>query len=104
MYCDRFIVSSLISCKAMAKTISDSFAAGRKLSLVFVVLLSLCTSVQTKANFTVWTARRITADIYKLNLEAHTICAPDSEFTGSTRTYLVSEKQCVSDEELQNSM
>ena len=86
----------------MAKATSDLVVASRKLSLVLVALLSLCTSLQTEANFTVWASRRITTDVYKLNLRVHSICALDSK--DLTRTYLVSEKQCVSDEELQNSM
>ena len=96
------LVSNLISCKAMGKTTSDLVVASRKLSLVLVILLSLCTFVQTEAIFTVWASRRISSDVYKLNLGAHSNCALDSK--GLTRTYLVSEKQCVSDEELQNSM
>ena len=86
----------------MAKAISDLVVASRKLSLVLVILLSLCTFVQTEAIFTVWASRRISSDVYKLNLGAHSNCAPDPK--DLTRTYLVSEKQCVSDEELQNSM
>ena len=93
------LVSNLISCKAMAKTISDLVVDCGKVSLVLVALLSF---VQTEAIFTVWASRRISSDTYKLNLGAHSNCALDSK--GSTRTYLVSEKQCVSDEELQNSM
>ena len=96
------LVSNLISCKAMAKTIPDLVVDSGKVSLVLVALLSLCTFVQTEAIFTVWASRRISSDVYKLNLGAHSICALDSK--GLTRTYLVCEKQCVSDEELQNSM
>ena len=96
------LVSNLISCKAMAKTTSDLVVASRRLSLVLVILLSLCTFVQTEAIFTMWASRRISSDVYKLNLRAHSNCALDSK--GSGRTYLVCEKQCVSDEELQNSM
>ena len=86
----------------MVRAISDLVVASRKLSLVLVVLLSLCTFVETETIFTVWASRRISSDVYKLNLGAHSNCALDSK--GSTRTYLVSEKQCASDEELQNSM
>ena len=95
------LVSNLISYKAHNMTMAASdLVVARKLSTVLVALLYLCTSVKVEANFTVWTTRRITSDIYKLNLEpAHSTCT-----LGSKGTYLVSEKKCVSDEELQNSM
>ena len=73
--------------------ISDSVVAGKKLSLVFVALLSLCTSVQAEANFTLWVRRRSTIDLYSLNSIATVEnCDPKT-------SYLINEKQCALDEE-----
>ena len=78
----------------MAKATFDSVVASRKLSLVFVALLSLGISVQAEANFTVWVIRRSTADLYGLaSIIEHMNCEPKSN-------YLVNEKQCALDEEL----
>ena len=82
----------------MAKATADSVVAGRKLTLAFVALLSLCTSVQAEANFTVWVNRRSTQDLYRLNsTAAHERCDPSA-------SYLINEKQCALDEELFNGM
>ena len=82
----------------MAKATADSIVASRKLSLAFVALLSLCTSVQTVSNFTVWVNRRSTEDMYRLNSTAkHEVCDPSA-------SYLIDEKQCAMDEELFNGM
>jgi P pilus assembly chaperone PapD len=82
----------------MAKATSHSVVAtcSRKLSLAFVTLLSLCTSVQAEASFTLWVSRRITNDLYRLNSKS-TIdnCDPNA-------SYLIDEKQCALDEELFN--
>ena len=82
----------------MAKTTSGSVVATRrKLGLVFVALLSLCISVKAEANFTLWVTRRRNEDIYQLNQSESMTqimnCAPNT-------SYIVNEKQCVSDEEL----
>ena len=77
----------------MAKATVDSVAASRKLSLVFVALLSLGISVQAEVNFTLWVIRRSTADLYSLASIEHMNCEPKSN-------YLVNEKQCALDEEL----
>ena len=77
----------------MAKATVDSVVASRKLSLVFVALLSLGISVQAEANFTLWVIRRSTADLYSLASIEHMNCEPKSN-------YLVNEKQCALDEEL----
>ena len=81
----------------MAEATTDSVVATRrKLGLVFVALLSLCISVKAEANFTLWVSRRSTGDIYQLNQSksmTHMNCAPNT-------SYIVNEKQCVSDEEL----
>ena len=82
----------------MAKATSDSVVASSKLSLVFVAILSMCTSVKAEANFTLQVIRRITSDIYYNRDLAPTTCDSDSIIT----TYLINEERCVSDEELLN--
>ena len=80
----------------MAKARSDKDVASslKKPSLVFMVLLSLCTSVEAETNAAVEVIRRISNDWYRLNSGVkHSIC---------DRTYLVNEMQCVSDKELFN--
>ena len=63
-----------------------------------MALLSLCTSIQAEANFTVWVSRRSTGDLYRLNSTAvHERCDPSA-------SYLINEKQCALDEELFNGM
>jgi hypothetical protein len=79
----------------MVKVTSDSVVASRKLSLAFVALLSLCTSVQTEASFTLWVSRRSTTDFYRLNSNVTIHCAPNA-------SYLINKKQCALDEELFN--
>ena len=82
----------------MAKATADSVVACRKLSLAFVALLSLCTSIQAEANFTVWVSRGSTRDLYRLNSTAvHERCDPSA-------SYMIDEKQCALDEELFNGM
>ena len=84
----------------MAKAISDSVVASRKLIIVSVVLISLCTSVQAEANlYTLWVNRRSTTDLYSLNSKAtvHEHCDPSA-------SYLIEEKQCALNEELFNGM
>ena len=79
----------------MAKAISDSVVASRKLIIVSVVLTSLCTSIQAEANlYTLWINRRSITDLYGLNSKT-TIenCDPNT-------SYLINEKQCALDEEL----
>ena len=63
---------------------------------VIITLLYLCYSgsVQIEANFTAWVNRQTNGDTYYLNSKV--LC--DSR----TRTYLITEKRCVSDEELLN--
>ena len=78
----------------MAKTTFDSVVASRKLSLAFVALLCLSTSVQAEASSTLWVSRRISNDLYQLNSGAHTNCG------FRVRTYLINEKQCALDEDL----
>ena len=83
----------------MAKTRFDSVVASRKLSLVLVTLqLCLCTSVQADADFTVSVNRRTTSDIiYILKSMVQTLsCDPRTV----DRTYLITERQCVSNQEL----
>ena len=75
----------------MAKATSDS---SRKLNLVFMALLSLCTSVQAEANFTLWVSRQSTNDLYSLNSIATV------ENCEAKPNYLVNEKQCALDKEL----
>ena len=85
----------------MAEATADSIVASRKFSLAaFVALLSLCTSVQAVANFTVtvWVNRRSSQDLYGLNSTAAT---QNCDFNSS---YLINEKQCTMDEELFNGM
>ena len=79
----------------MAKAIiSDSVVASRKLSVMLAVLLSLCTSAQAEANFTLWVNRWSITDLYRLNSRTAT------ENCGSSTSYLINEKQCALDEEL----
>ena len=86
----------------MAKATSDSVVVNRKFGLVLVALLCLRISVQAEADFTVSVTRRITSDIYKLNSTEQTQnCAPKDT---ARRTYLITEKQCASGEELFNGM
>ena len=86
----------------MAKATSDLVGATskRKLSVVLVALLSLCTSVQAEANFTVSVSRRRTTDLYSLNSN-NTVTLDNC---GTKPNYLVNEKQCASDEELISGM
>ena len=80
-------------------TLDSVLARRRKLSSVFVALLSLCTSVQAKANFTVWVTRRLSSDLYQLNSGGtHLTC--DSR----ARTYLINENRCAMDKELLSGM
>ena len=96
---------SQLSSTAMAKgMIADSVVASRKLSLAFVALLSLCTSVQAKTNnYTLWVIRGSFNDLYRLNsidrheVDRHEVCDPSA-------SYLIDEKQCAMDEELFNGM
>ena len=86
----------------MAKITSDSVVASRKLSLAFVALLSLDSSVQAEANFTLWVSRRRSTDVYNLNSNNSVTvdtCGPKPKLN-----YLVNEKQCVLDEELFSGM
>ena len=85
----------------MAKATSDSVGATsrRKLSVMWVALLSLCTSVQAEANFTVWVIRRSTTDLYSLNSSSIVLVN-----CGAKPNYLVNEKQCASDEEIFSGM
>lgn len=86
--------SESTSSTAMAKATADTVMAGRKLGLAFVALLSLCTSVQAEANFTLWVNRRSPNDLYSLNSKSTTDnCVPNT-------SYLINEKQCALDEEL----
>ena len=78
----------------MAKATSDSVVASRKLSLAFVVLLYLSTSVQTEANFTLSVNRRSISDLYRLNSIA------SIQNCDIKPNYLVNEKQCALYEEL----
>ena len=81
----------------LAAKLLHFLASMKLLTLVFVVLLYLCTSVQAGVNFTVWVTRRITNDVYFLNSYVeHARC--DSKTRRSV--YLINERQCVSDEEL----
>ena len=76
-------------------TLDSVLARRRKLSLVFVALLSLCISVHAKANFTVWVTRRLSGDLYQLNSGVtHSTCGTIA------RTYLINENRCELDEEL----
>ena len=84
----------------MAKAIADSIVTSRKLSLAFVALLSLCTSVQAEANFTQWVSRRSSTDVYSLNSSVSITV----DNCGAKPNYLVNEKQCASDEELFSGM
>ena len=88
----------------MAKATSDSVVAStsRKLSLAFVALLSLCSSVQAEDNFTLCVSRRSSTDVYSLNSSIITITV--EEQCGAKPNYLVNEKQCASDEELFSGM
>ena len=72
--------------------------ASRKLGLVFVTsMLCLCTSLQTDTSiYTVQVFRRITFDIYVLNSSAN----PENCDSTLNKTFLVSEIECVSDQEL----
>ena len=79
--------------------------ASRKFGLVFVtsmLCLQLCTSLQNDTSiYTVQVFRRISFDIYVLSsdLDSHENC--DSTLN---RTYLVNERECVSDQELYSGM
>ena len=84
----------------MAKATSDSLVASRKLSIIIVALLNLCTSVQAEANCTVSVIRRIVTDVYSLNSNS-TVTVSNC---GAKPNYLVNEKQCASDEELFSGM
>ena len=76
----------------MAKATFDLVVSSMRISSVFVALLSLCISVQAKANFTVWVTRRLSNDLYQFNSAvAHLTC--DSR----ARTYLINEKECALD-------
>ena len=87
----------------MAMATSDSVVASRKLSLAFVALLSLCTSVQAETNFTLWVSRRSSTDVY--GLKSNTMYTDTvNQQCGDKPNYLVNEKLCASDEELFSSM
>jgi phenylacetate-coenzyme A ligase PaaK-like adenylate-forming protein len=64
---------------------SDSVMARKKLSLVFVALLSLCTSVQAEANFTLWVIRWSTNDFYRLNSKPTVHCGPNTRYLMSVQ-------------------
>ena len=84
----------------MAKAKFDSVVAIRKLSLVLMSLLYLCTSVQAEINPTVCVNRRIKSDLFNF-----ISCSKDYSVCHSPdRTYLISEKRCVSDEEILSGM
>ena len=83
----------------MAKTTAD--LASRKLSLAFVALLSLCTSLKAVSNFTISVNRRRDTDLYSLNSNTTDTVSIQC---GAKPNYLVNEKQCASDEELFSGM
>ena len=72
----------------------------RRLGLVFVTSMLcqlLCTSLQTDTSiYTVQVFRRITFDIHVLNSSAN----PENCDSTLNKTFLVNEKECVSDQEL----
>ena len=78
----------------MAKATSNSVVTSRKLSLAFVALLCLSTSVQEDANFTLSVNRRSISDLYRLSSIAST------QNCDTKPNYLVNEKRCALDEEL----
>ena len=89
MYFSISVLKTSESTEIMAKATSDSVMA---LSIVSVVLMSLCISVQAKDNFALWVNRRNTNDLYRANSTADTWICYDN--------YMIHERRCVSDEEL----
>ena len=75
--------------------------ANRTLSFVFVtsmLCLQMCTSLQTDTSiYTVLVFRRISFDIYVLSSKLDPLKFCDSTLN---KTYLVNERECVSDQEL----
>ena len=78
----------------MAKATSDLAVTRRKLIIVSVVLMSLCTSVQAETNFTLWVIRRSTVDLYSWSSTASV------QNCDLKATYIIHERRCASDEEL----
>ena len=73
--------------------------ADRELKLVFMIALCncvACTSLQTEGSITVQVWRRLSFDIYILNLSMG--YSTNCDMINST--YLVGERQCVDDQEL----